>query len=297
MTEPCQRRAWLTLGSLSVDLEDYSGGWFCQSLDLGYPEVRDVTSNRPDQSGIDDRTAYFGGRTVDAQITALSGAGATIDAVAATFAPFMDPAARPTLHYVLDRPGHPERVLTTLRAAGYAWPVVGPYQRDIQLQWVAADPVIYDPVQKTSTSWSGSSTAPGRVYNWTPNRIYPPGGSSPTVGGLSTAGDLPMRPLFRIYGPITAPVVQVQISGLVAYQLFFLGSVVIPAGQWVDVDCRTKTVILNSDPSQSWAANLDWQNSTWPVIQPGILAGMWLRGSSTSGITQVQAFWQDGYLT
>lgn len=297
MTEPCHRRAWLTLGARSVDLEDYDGGWFCQSLDLGYPDVRDVVSNRPDQHGIDDRTQYFGGRPVEAQITALEGAGASIDSVAATFAPFMDPAQRPTLHYVLDRPGYPERILTGLRAAGYAWPIVGPYQRDIQLQWVANDPIVYDPAQKTTTAWSGSSSNPGRTYNLGFNRIYPTGGSSPTTGQLSTAGDVGMRPMFRIYGPITRPVVQMVIAGLVAYQIWFLAGVIIPAGQWVDVDTRAKTVFANSDPGQSWATSLDWQNTTWPVIQRGSPAGLTLVGSSTSGITQVQAFWLDGYLT
>ena len=296
MTEPCNRRAWVTLGALSVALEDYGGGWFCTSLDLGSPDVRDVTSNRPDQSGIDDRTQYLGGRAITAAITALAGAGADIDAVAAAFAPFMDPSQRPSLHYVLDRPGLPERVIPNLRAAGYTWPIEGAYQRDIQLQWVAPDPAMLDPTVQTVTAWAGSSTTPGRTYPLTFNRTYPPGGSSPTTGLIRTPGDLPIRPLLRIYGPITAPIVTVQTGG-VSYRIFFQSGFIINAGAWVDVDTVAKSANLNSDPTQSVQAQINWLSTTWPVIAPNTNALLSLSGGSTTGVTQVQATWQDRYLT
>lgn len=95
----CIRRAWLTLGALTMPLEDESRGYFCTKLDLGYPDVRDVVNNRPDQHGIDDRTQYFGARVVSADLVAR---GQPVDEVAAAFAPFMVPSVRPTLHYVLD---------------------------------------------------------------------------------------------------------------------------------------------------------------------------------------------------
>ena len=141
MPAECIRRAWLTLGALTMPLEDKDAGYYCTELNLGYPEVRDVVNNRPDQHGVDDRTAYFGSRIVSANITAQQ---APVDAVAASFAPFMVPGVRPVLHYVLDRPGTPERAFT-VRASGYSWPVTGSRRRDIQLQWVAADPVAVDP--------------------------------------------------------------------------------------------------------------------------------------------------------
>jgi hypothetical protein len=151
----CVRKAWLVLGAQSIQLDNPAAGYFCQSLDLGTPIVRDVTVNRPDMHGMDDRSAYFAGRTVTVNIIALRGAGAQIDAVAASFAPYMLPGARPVLHYVLDRPGAPERVLT-LRGESYDFPIVGPSQRDIVLTFVAADPVVRDPVTQSVTSYSGS---------------------------------------------------------------------------------------------------------------------------------------------
>lgn len=298
----CVRSAWLTLGSLSVGLE--GPGWFCSSLDLGYPDVRDVVNNRPDQDGVDDRTLFMGARTVTAEISVLRGAGARIDAVAAQFAPFMTPNVRPVLHYVLDRPGTPERTLT-LRAAGYSWPIAGADERDLQLQWVAADPVARDTTQKSATAWAGSSTIPGRLYSWTPNRIYPTGGSSPTTGAIVVTGDVPVRPLLRIYGPITGP--EVQISALLAghpvytqYLIYMAAGYVIGAGQWVDIDTANKTAYVNSDPTQSAATSITWTACLWPVLTPTPDPTSWalqLSGGSTSGITQVQAFWTEGYLT
>ena len=199
----CVRRAWLTLGALSLPLEDESSGYFCQSLDLGWPESREVVNNRPDADGIDDRTRLMGGRAVSADIFATAGAGAQVDAVASAFGPFMVPSARPVLHYVLDRPGATERTLT-LRAAGYAWPIAGPFERDIQLQWVAADPIARDPVAQTVVAWAGTGIL-GRVYNLVFPRVYPAGAGLPSTAQIVGHGDVPIQPYVRIFGPITNP--------------------------------------------------------------------------------------------
>ena len=136
----CVRTAWLTLDGMSMPLENEAAGYFCGSLDLGWPVVREVVNDRPNADGTDDLTTLMGARAVTADITAIAGVGAVIDAVASGFGPFMVPSVRPVLHYVLDVPGAAERTLT-LRASGYAWPIVGPFTRDVQLQWVAADPI------------------------------------------------------------------------------------------------------------------------------------------------------------
>ncbi len=295
----CVRRAWLVLGSQTLQLEDPVLGYWCETLDLGYPAPRDVMTNRPDQDGVDDRTSLVGARTVSADIHAVSG---RIDQAATVFAPFMNPAARPVLHYVLDRPGTPERTLT-LRAANYAWPIAGPTERNVQLQWVCADPIAFDPVQKSSTSWAGSS-GNGRVYNLIPNRIYPAGGSGAILGNIFTLGDLPVMPLLRIYGPITAPRITFQYPDMTYANVTFLSTLIVNAGQYVEVDTRRHTAYLNGDPTQNLITSLDWYNSIWPVCPPGNApfgTYFWFWGNpyslNTSGVTQCQAFWQDRYLT
>jgi hypothetical protein len=292
----CVRSAWLVLGAQTVQLESQPGGWFCESLDLGFPTVRTVVNNRPDVDGIDDRTQLMGERAVSAAIHTVAGPAASIDAVAAQFAPFMVPSVRPVLHYVLDRPGAPERTLT-LRAAGYSWPIAGPFERKIQLQWVAADPVARDPAQHTATAFAGASSGGGRVYNLVFPRTYPGGGGSPSTATIMSAGDVAVRPLLRIYGPVTAPVVQfTPAAGIVAFQ----STLVVSAGQYVEVDCAQRTAYLNGDRAQNVLTQIDWAamnaNGSWPLIPPHTSITMAMTGSSTTGASQTQAFWNDGYL-
>ena len=145
----CVRAAWLKLGSNTIQLDNPSGGWYCQSLDLGSPVTRGVLTNKPNATGAIDRTAFMGPRTVVAQVAALAPV-ARLDDVADNFAPYMDPGARPELHYVLDRGTNPERMLY-VRGDSYDWPIVGANQRDIALQFIAADPLSYDATAKSVT--------------------------------------------------------------------------------------------------------------------------------------------------
>ena len=296
----CIRSAWLVLGSSTMLLEDVTKGYFCQSLDIGYPAVREVVSNRPDMNGVDDRTQYMGSRVITADIMALTGAGAQIDAVAVAFGPFMNPAARPVLHYVLDRPGHPERQIT-VRGADFGWPLVGGNQRGIHLGFVAAEPIMRDPNMQTSTAWAGTGSPGGRTYNLTFARQYPAGGSSPTRAEIHPGGDVGVRPTFRIYGPITSPAVAwttytsgPSVSGYVR----MVAGYQVAANHWLDLDSAQKTAYVDGDHTQPAMASIDWQNTAWPLFGPAPDYGAFgLQGTSTSTTTQVQATWRDGYLT
>ena len=273
-------------------------GYFCTSLNLGYPEVREVKNNRPDADGVDDRTRLMGGRVVTADISAVAGAGARIDEVAASFARFMVPSARPTLTYVLDRDDNTERTLT-LRGSGYAVPIAGPYQRDIQLQWIAADPIARDPAIQSATAWSGTGVL-GRVYNLTFPRVYPIGSASPTTAYIRGDGDVPIQPYLRIFGPITNPhvLMQTAIVPVTAWNVWL--NYRIDAGHFVGIDTRTHTALLDDDPTQSVLSALDWTTLKWPVLpnNPDYTA-IQLKTSAggTTSSTQVVATWQDGYLT
>jgi hypothetical protein len=294
----CVRSAWLVLGNTTLALEDATKGYFCTSLDLGYPAVRDVVDNRADRNGADDRTTLFGPRAITANITALAGAGAVIDDVADNFAPFMDPSRRPVLHYILDRPGTPERVLT-VRAAGYSWPIAGPYQRDIQLAFVASDPIPRATTATTVTAWAGTSAA-GRVYNLPHPRVYPAGAAA-TTAVMTVTGDVAAQPLLRIYGPVTGPIVTLApySGGATQYfYLYFAATYAITAGNWVDVDSAARTAYYNSDPTQPALANIDWVNSKlWPTVAAGQAYRLSMTGTGTGTQTQVQATWTEGYVT
>jgi hypothetical protein len=300
MTVPCVRRAWLDLygdGTATVALENAAGGWWCSSLDLGSPVVREVVNNRPDQNGVDDRTQYLAGRVVSANITAMSLGAGKMDGIASSFAPYMVPSARPVLHYVLDRPGAAERVLT-LRASNFAAPIAGAETRAIQLQWLAADPVVRDPTVRTVTAWSGVPGPSGRTYPLVYARLYPAGTGSPTTGTISSPGDFGVRPKLRIWGPISAPRVGFTFTGspLPAAAIVFGSSFQIDAGHYVDVDMAAKTAYR--DGTTNVLSSLDWFATSWPVLPVAPASTqMTLTGQGTTPVSQVIATWQDGYLT
>jgi hypothetical protein len=299
----CVRRAWLTSGGSSLDLDKPAAGYFCTELVLGSPTVREVVSNRPDQDGVDDRTLYFGSRAISAKVVVLAGAGARIDDVADNFAPYMVPSLRTQLHVILDRPGAAERI-ATVRAASYQWVVAGDNQREVMLQWVAADPYFYDPTTQTVIAWAGSSTANGRTYDLTFARTYPSGAGATIMGTIRPAGDLPIQPLIRIYGPITAPRVGFACydqtgAYLYRFDIYFVSGFTLTAGQWVDVDTDRHTAYRQSDTTQSVFASINFGSTTWPTLPVSpARTDMSLTGSGNmTGITQCQAIWQDGYLS
>jgi hypothetical protein len=304
----CKRRAWLTLGpqSLALDTPSYA----CTSLDLGYPAPREVVNNRPDADGTDDRTALMGARVVQADLTAIATMGdesQTIDQIASSFSPYMLPSSRPQLHYVLDRPGAPERVLT-LRPTAYAWPIVGAFQRDISLQWTAPDPIARDPATKTTTAWAGTIAGGGRTYPlYGPSgglpRTYPVGSGSSTTGQVTTPGDVVVRPLLRVYGPITqARVNFAYYGGAGSASVPFKAGYAIAAGHYVEIDTAVHTAYLDGNSAQSVLSKLDWGALVWPAVPP-LPGGAAVNlagdpaGLVTSGVTQAQVIWQDGYLS
>ena len=294
----CVRTAWLTLGALSVPLEDPGSGYFCQSLDLGAPTYREVVTNRPAQDGADDRTQYMGGRTVTANLIALAGAGATIDAVGSLFAPFMNASARPTLHVILDRPGAAERTLV-VRPSGFSNPIVGASERDIQLQFLAADPILRDATTKTATAWTGSSTQPGRLYPLTFPRTYPPGLGSPVTAAVAVGGDVNVRPLCLLYGPITAPQILFIDYQLGRQSLTFKPSVVVAANHFIALDLDAHSCCMDGDPTQDLLAQINW-GPVWPMLAPAggaPSAELQYSGTSTTGVTQAQFSWREGYLS
>lgn len=302
-SEPaCMRRAWLTLpDGRTMPLEDEAKGYFCSSLDLGYPEVREVTNPRPDASGTDDRTEFYSSRVVTAAVSAHRGAGAVIDEVYASFAPFLALGAGAELHYVLERAGAPERVVTAMRPASFAGPIAGPFQRDMQLQWVASDPVIYDVTEQRAESAAGSG-AGGRKYDLIFPRDYTLEGVGPTVGMIRSNGDVGVFPIIRIYGPITAPVVTFTTyhENGTADDLFtlpFLASFTIDAAQYLEIDTANKRATYSGDPDAAMARFIDWFALEWPYLPPmpqwSVMA---LTGQRTGDVTQAVATWRDGFL-
>jgi hypothetical protein len=305
---PTVRQAWLTLGSLLVPLDsvdDPNNGWICTELDLGSPAIREVLTDRPDQHGSTDRTQFMGARVVTASFVVLP--DWTMDDAFRQFMPFMDPHNRPTLHLTtFSQMGPGERTLTlraTSQAAPMDYPLGGGQSsqqgREFQLSWTAADPILRDVKVQTQTSWGGSSGVSGRVYNLVFPRVYPVGSGSQVNASFQSNGDMIVKPKLSIYGPVSGPAVSLttQINGTV-YLLSFLTNFRVDAGHRVDIDCDRHTAYYDGQVTQNVLGQIDWSRSTWPLIPPapdGVT--MVMTGTVMTGISQVQATWQDAYLS
>ena len=187
-----------------------------------------------------------------------------------------------------------------VRASNYSWPMVGGSKREVQLQWVAADPLAIDPTPRLATAWAGSDVSGGRVYNLVFNRTYgPEGGSMPTAAELSSPGDVIAWPLLRIYGPIALPLVRFDYgAGVPAGAVRFVPPFNIDTGRFLEVSTANNTADWDGDPGRPALASLDWLATVWPYVPArGQVATMTLDGDSTTGTSQVQASWLDRFIS
>jgi len=293
MADYCASPAVLTLaipGGPTVDLMSDQQGFRVSEVDLGYPEIREDMDLRPAGHGTIDFTRLFGARAVTINGFLISSPAGSRQAAWHVLAPFLDPGARVTLTYAIDADVSPRTM--TVRAAQVAGPIDDPYMSDLSMGFKAADPLAYDATVQLGVVYPGS--APGRAYNWTPNRAYPAGGA--TIATLTSHGDFPVYPLLRLYGPATGPTVTETLPGVPARQIAFQAGFVISAGTWVEVDCRARTVLLNGDRTNSVYGNLAPSSAGWPVLPPGVATNWAYQATGLGTGSQLQVSWSDAFL-
>jgi hypothetical protein len=287
----------LTVGSTTVDLMSDQQGFRVSALDLGYPAVREVVVDNPDRNGATDLTKLLGPRPVVITGALVPSPAGSRQRAWHALAPFLDPSARVTMTYRVDADAVVKTI--TLRAAQATALFDNPQTSPAQLGFKAADPVAYD--QNVQTIYMvPSGTQAGRAYNLTFNRVYP---STGVTGATSVNhGDLVTFPRLRVYGPASNVYIGWNTgSPLVQYTLAFLSTFSVPAGDSLVIDCKARTMYLNSDPTTSRYNQVDFAGSSggWPYIPatpaPGFTSWL-LNASSYSTATQLQVTWQDAYL-
>jgi hypothetical protein len=248
--------AWLDLDGLILDLA-VEDGWNLTALDLGYPQVREVSSLRPDMSGTDDMTSLFGARVVSMTLLGFGVRREMLDAVA----PFTQPSARPYLY--IDMDGEIRRIL--LRPSGVAHTYVAPSNMvSLNLQWVAPDGVVEDETATVAIA-DPSADAFGRSYPLVPSRSYLLTSAPAGAATCRNAGNVATYPLIRLYGEATNPKIRNLTTGATLGFLMSVGD-----GEWLEIDTRERTVRLNGISSQSRYDRLDVLDSTWLTLQPGV---------------------------
>jgi hypothetical protein len=244
-------------GSRVLDLR--SEGYQVGRLEVGFPTVRPVTQQRPDGDGEIDTTTRHGAAAVSMDVVLVPGAS-SLTALRDALRSFCHPASRPYL--VVEQDGQQRRI--RLRADVQTAPLTDPLHQQVQAAWRAPDGVMESLAEHIGTSPAIAAGTGGRSYP----RTYPVGYAGSSAAGSVTVmneGTVDVRPLLKLYGPASDPRVENQSTG---EQMLFTG-LDIAAGDWLEIDCRDKTIRLNGLPGQSRYARLDFAASDFLRLIPG----------------------------
>jgi hypothetical protein len=261
--------ARLEVGADTLELSE-ANGWFVQSLDVGYPVVRQVVDNRADADGTYDSTQYFGARTVSMVVRALGDRRAAFE----TLSKFLRPSTRPVLFFTVDGT---ERQITLRPNARSAAFTGTPNSQEFLAQWVAPSGLIEAVSDTVAVTQASSGGEAGRTYDLTFDRVY--AATSP-VGSVSVTNSGTGFCCFRaeLFGPCTNPTLENLTTG---EQLRFVTT--LTAGQWLEVNTRDRTVRLNGLVSQNRYNTLDFSVSKWFQIPPGVSLLRYSPDSITAG--------------
>ena len=262
--------ARLEVGADTLELSE-ANGWFVQSLDVGYPVVRQVVDNRADADGTYDSTQYFGARTVSMVVRALGDRRASFEELSK----FLRPSTRPILFYTVDGTERRLRLRPNARSAAFTGT---PNSQEFLAQWVAPDGVIESATETVAVAQASSGVEVGRTYNLTFDRTYaatsPVGSVSVTNAGTTFAQDFEIQ----LHGPATNPVIENLTTG---EQLRFVTT--LTASQFLQINVRDKTVRLNGLVAQNRYNTLDFATSSWFGLGPGVSVLRYAPDSSSAG--------------
>ena len=150
----------------------------------------------------------------------------------------------------------------------------------------------------TGTAWFGTPTAIGQTYAdpyyVAHDRTYASKqDAGPTQAYLVNDGDVPARPLLRVYGPVSHPHIYFGVSGVIWGSDDFQ----VDAAAHVTIDTDQHLCYRGDDPEDSVISWISFQDTIWPVMAPHAATWMYLQGADYSHVSQVQASWRNGFLS
>lgn len=258
------------LGVLELGCDPY----VVWSLQIGSPEVREVTRYRSLSDGSLDDTRYLGARAITLAIRfhdrllACSEAGPSMQTLVDRLAPYMSPRRRPTLTWQL--PGSDDLRAAIVRGVNWGWTVEGPKAQGIAPQWVVPSGEILaggPDALHCQTIRPSLDVEAGRVYDLVFDRSYP---ASAPIGGRTVAnpGTASANWELTMFGPATNP--SFTINGI-KMTTTAQGGVILAAGQTLVWNTRNRTVQFNGLPANSRYQTTNFNQWGWDdlLLQPG----------------------------
>lgn len=269
-------------------------------LDLGFPLVRTVSASAPDTDGEIDTTELSGARVVTLGLSVSpTAAGVSRWALTQQVKAYLNPRLRPRLYVTF--PDAPELMLT-LRGAnlGDRWVPQRGARFDITAQWVCPSGLIESAELHTATILPGAGGVDGIEFGPTVEFgttvefpfIEPPG----TVQ-IENAGDRDAFPVVRAFGPFGiegSAADETEIGNVTTGKTLVLAGLGISVGDYLEIDFRRKTILVNSLADQSRYQYLTFPDSAWWTLAPGVNE-VSFRPNTFSGNANAVVYWRDAY--
>lgn len=247
------------------------------ALDVPSPGMREVSEPRADDDGEDDTTSKHGSRGATVELLV----GANPRAIEDELAAFLQPDARPYLVVEDDEWTLARRL--RLRVDQWSAPLTADLPsniRKIQAQWKCPDG-IWEAAEEVLVP-DLSADIPSHIGLTFPV-TFPATFAGTLATGAYTVNNPGTRPAWftvRMYGPCTAPSLVNETTG---EEITFTSSLVLGAGDYVDVNVRDRSAYLLSDTSQSLLGYVDFAATTWWRLARGDQSLRYAPASASAG--------------
>ncbi|HEY5985812.1 MAG TPA: hypothetical protein VIV12_05420 [Streptosporangiaceae bacterium] len=242
--------------------------------------VREVAQDSANADGQFDTTQWLSSAAVTLNLVLYSGTRALLDEIAQYLLPWTRPylivddgewAAPRRIQLRFDSHSHPiETGVGAQRKVQYAWKAPRGLWEDTarQVFEIAAD--VPDTTGLAFTAAAGVAVTAALGYRFPASTAS--GDTLAAVGGNA-------RPDWKakLYGPAVGPKLSRDDTG---QSVVFKDSLVLQAGQYVELDSAALSALLLSDPDASRLADLDFGQTKWFPLDPGVNK---LRYHATSG--------------
>jgi len=245
--------------SLAIQPND---GVALQSLDLGWPNAREVVEERTDADGTVDTTAYHGPRVVSMTLTLY---GPDRKAVVDNLRSFCSPRSRPYL--LIDATPEWAQVrrvrLRSSDQSGVLLAVGQATTSSLQVSWVAPDGVLEGADAVETVVPASGATSQGVSFPLSFPMSFPAAASG-TATTVTNSGNTGADPIVRMYGPCTGPRLSVDGGGMLDFP-----TLVIAAGDYVEINFTERSALVNSMADSSRYGYLTFATASWWQLQPG----------------------------
>lgn len=233
-------------------------------VDFGYPDIREVSENRPGQSGTFNYTSLYGERTITANLKVLETPGMPSAVTRRVLRGWMAPNKDTQLvwQFVGDVEMYADMVGSALTAALNKATLLNG-TADVVLAWkVPRGRFLSTTVNDILIPYSGVTT--GRTYPLVPPRTYP-AATGVNSANVLNAGTESTFPIVRMFGPMTSPKIANETTGL---YLEFVG-LTINAGDYIEINLENRTVQLNGTAGANNNRRSYLTTRQWWSLVPG----------------------------